>query len=60
MFELLVSGDGPEARILLHTGLRLDLDRFLRLYITERPHQGWHTKGRISIETIGKAKMWER
>ncbi len=43
-----------------YTGLRLDLDRFLRLYNTDRPHRGRHTKGRIPIEIIGKAKMWTR
>jgi hypothetical protein len=43
-----------------YTGLRLDLDRFVRLYNTDRPHRGRHTRGRIPIEIIGKAKMWER
>ena len=43
-----------------YMGLRQDLDRFLRLYNTDRPHRGRHTKGRIPIEIIGKAKMWQR
>jgi transposase InsO family protein len=43
-----------------YTGLRLDLDRFVRLYNTDRPHRGRHTKGRIPQEIIGKVKMWER
>jgi transposase InsO family protein len=43
-----------------YTGLRVDLARFLRLYNTDRPHHGRHTKGRIPIEIIGKEKMWER
>lgn len=43
-----------------YTGLRLDLDRFLRYYNTDRPHRGRHTKGRIPIDIIGKAKMWQR
>jgi transposase InsO family protein len=43
-----------------YTGLRLDLDRYVRLYNTDRPHRGRHTKGRIPEEIIGKVKMWER
>jgi len=43
-----------------YTGLRLDLERYVRLYNTDRPHRGRHTKGRIPEEVIGKVKMWER
>ncbi len=43
-----------------YTGLRLDLERFVRLYNTDRPHRGRHTRGRIPQQIIGKVKMWER
>jgi transposase InsO family protein len=41
-----------------YTGLRLDLDRYLKIYNTDRPHHGRLTKGRIPAEIIGKVKMW--
>lgn len=43
-----------------YTGLRHDLERYVRLYNTDRPHHGRHTKGRIPEEIIGKEKMWQR
>jgi transposase InsO family protein len=43
-----------------YTGLKLDLERYVRLYNTDRPHRGRHTKGRIPEDIIGKVKMWER
>ena len=41
-----------------YTGLRLDLERYLRYYNTDRAHTGRWTKGRTPEEVIGKAKMW--
>jgi transposase InsO family protein len=43
-----------------YTGLRLDLDRYLRYYNTDRAHTGRWTKGRTPEEVIGKVKMWSR
>jgi hypothetical protein len=31
----------------------------VHLYNTDRPHRYRHTKGRIPIEIIGKARTWE-
>jgi transposase InsO family protein len=43
-----------------YTGLRHDLERYLRYYNTDRTHNGRHTKGRIPEAVIGKVKMWSR
>ena len=42
------------------TGLRLDLDRYLDYYNTDRAHTGRWTKGRTPDDVIGKVKMWSR
>jgi hypothetical protein len=42
------------------TGLRLDLERYLRSYNTERAHSGRWTKGRTPDEVLGKAKLWQK
>jgi transposase InsO family protein len=42
------------------TGLRLDLERYLRYYNTERSHTGRWTKGRTPTEVLGKAKLWHK
>jgi len=42
------------------TGLRLDLERYLRYYNTERAHTGRWTRGRTPEEVLGKVKMWSR
>ena len=42
------------------TGLRLDLERYLRYYNTERAHTGRWTKGRTPEEVLGKAKLWQK
>ncbi len=41
------------------TGLKLDLERYLRYYNTERAHSGRWTKGRTPDEVLGKAKLWQ-
>jgi transposase InsO family protein len=41
-------------------GLRLDLDRYLDYYNTDRAHTGRWTKGRTPEQVIGKVKMWSR
>lgn len=43
-----------------YTGLRLDLDRYLAYYNTDRAHTGRWTKGRTTEQVIGKVKMWSR
>jgi transposase InsO family protein len=43
-----------------YTGLRLDLERYLKIYNTDRPHHGRLTQGRTPEEIIGKVKMWTR
>lgn len=43
-----------------YTGLRLDLRRYLKLYNTDRAHNGRLTKGRTPEQVIGKQKMWSR
>ena len=43
-----------------YTGLRLDLDRYLRYYNTDRAHTGRWTKGRTPEAVLGKVKMWSR
>jgi transposase InsO family protein len=40
------------------TGLRLDLERYLRSYNTERAHPGRWTRGRTPQAVLGKAKLW--
>jgi hypothetical protein len=42
------------------TGLRLDLERYLRYYNTERAHTRSWTKGRTPDEVLGKAKLWHK
>jgi transposase InsO family protein len=42
------------------TGLKLDLERYLRSYNTERPHTGRWTKGRTPEAVLGKAKLWHK
>jgi transposase InsO family protein len=42
------------------TGLRLDLERYLRYYNTERAHTGRWTRGRTPDEVLGKAKLCTR
>ena len=41
-----------------YTGLRRDLEYYLRYYNDERAHTGRWTKGRIPAEVLGKAKIW--
>ena len=43
-----------------YTGLRLDLDRYLRYYNTDRAHTGRWTNGRTPEQVLGKVKMWSR
>lgn len=43
-----------------YTGVRNDLDRYLRYCNSGRAHNGRHTKGRIPGEIIGKGKIWSR
>jgi transposase InsO family protein len=40
------------------TGLRLDLERYLRSDNTERAHTGRWTNGRTPEAVLGKAKLW--
>jgi hypothetical protein len=40
------------------TGLRLDLERYLRSYNTQRAHTGRWTKGGTPDAVLGKAKLW--
>jgi transposase InsO family protein len=42
------------------TGLRLDLERYLRYYNTQRAHTGRWTKGRTPQAVLGKAKLWQK
>jgi transposase InsO family protein len=42
------------------TGLRRELEDYLRFYNTDRAHTGYRNKGRIPEEIIGKAKMYAR
>jgi transposase InsO family protein len=42
------------------TGLRLDLERYLRYYNTERAHTGRWTRGRTPDQVLGKAKLWHK
>ncbi len=43
-----------------YTGLRLDLERYLRYYNTDRAHTGRWTRGRTPEQVLGKVKMWSR
>jgi hypothetical protein len=43
-----------------YTGLRLDLDRYVRYYNTDRAHTGRWTNGRTPDQVLGKAAMWPR
>jgi transposase InsO family protein len=43
-----------------YTGLRLDLERYLRYYNADRAHTGRWTKGRTPEQVLGKEKMWQR
>jgi transposase InsO family protein len=43
-----------------YTGLRHDLERYLRYYNTDRAHTGRWTRGRTPNAVLGKAKMWTR
>jgi transposase InsO family protein len=42
-----------------YTGLRLDLERYLRYYNTDRAHTGRLTRGRTPEQVLGKVKMWQ-
>ena len=42
-----------------YTGLRLDLERYLRYYNQDRAHTGRLTNGRTPESVLGKPKMWE-
>jgi transposase InsO family protein len=42
------------------TGLKLDLERYLRYYNTERAHTGRWTRGRTPDQVLGKAKLWQK
>nr|MBA2641572.1 transposase [Actinomycetota bacterium] len=43
-----------------YTGLRLDLERYLRYYNTDRAHTGRWTRGKTPEGVLGKVKMWPR
>jgi transposase InsO family protein len=43
-----------------YTGLRIDLDRYLHYYNTDRAHTGRWTRGRTPEAVLGKVKMWSR
>ncbi len=40
------------------TGLRRDLERYLRYYNSDRAHTGRWTRGRTPERVIGKAQVW--
>jgi len=40
------------------TGLKRELDRYLRYYNEDRAHTGRWTRGRTPDSVIGKAKLW--
>ena len=42
------------------SGLRMDLERYLRYYNTDRAHTGRRNKSRTPEQVIGKEKMWPR
>jgi transposase InsO family protein len=41
-----------------YTGLRLDLDRYLDYYNTDRAHTGRHNRGRTPEQVLAKNKTW--
>jgi transposase InsO family protein len=41
-----------------YTGLRLDLERYLQYYNTDRAHTGRWNQGRTPEDVIGKVKIW--
>jgi hypothetical protein len=43
-----------------HTGLRLDLKRYLRCYNGDRAHTGRTTKGETPESIIGSPKIWQK
>jgi transposase InsO family protein len=43
-----------------YTGLRRDLERYLRYYNTDRAHTGRWTRGRTPDAVLGKNKVWSR
>jgi transposase InsO family protein len=43
-----------------YTGLRVDLDRYVRYDNFDRAHTGRWTRGRTPDEVLGKASMWTR
>ncbi|HVM33923.1 MAG TPA: helix-turn-helix domain-containing protein [Actinomycetota bacterium] len=43
-----------------YTGLRIDLDRYVEYYNTDRAHTGRWTRGRTPEAVLGKEKMWSR
>ncbi len=57
---MLEAGLRPLLEIPKYTGLRLDLDRYLRYSNTDRAHTGRYTCGRTPEQVIGKEKMWSR
>jgi hypothetical protein len=56
----IVAGGTPRYLIPKQTGLRLDLERYLRYYNTERAHTGRWTRGRTPEAVLGKAKLWQK
>ncbi|MDP8959911.1 MAG: DDE-type integrase/transposase/recombinase [Actinomycetota bacterium] len=42
------------------TGLRLDLERYLDYYNTDRAHNGRWTNGRTPEQVLGKTKVWSK
>ncbi len=43
-----------------YTGLRIDLDRYIEYYNTDRAHTGRWSRGRTPEAVLGKEKMWPR
>ena len=58
--EELGNARGPAGPIPKYTGLRLDLDRYVEYYNTNRAHTGRWTRGRAPEAVLGKEKMWTR
>lgn len=42
------------------SGLRMDLERYVHYYNTDRAHTGRRTRGRTPEQVISKEKMWPR
>ena len=40
--------------------MRLDLERYVRYYNTDRVRTGRYTRGRVPEQVLGKEKMWTR